>query len=46
MNNESILVDKEKLKKFQIALIHLASLSKRIENRDITEFIYYYQTVN
>ena len=39
MNNESILVDKEKLKKFQIALIHLASLSKRIENRDITEFI-------
>ena len=42
MNNESILVDKEKLKKFQIALIHLASLSNRIENRDITQFIYYY----
>ena len=46
MNNESILVDKEKLKKFQLALIYLASLSNRIENRDITQFIYYYQIVN
>ena len=46
MNNESILVDKEKLKKFQLAFIHITSLSKRLENQDITEFIYHYQIIN
>ena len=46
MNNKSILVEKEKLKKFQFAFIHIFSSTISLKNQDIIDYTYYYQIVN